>query len=343
MRRVLLCEAAGEVDAPFIITGHTLDDQIETVAMRQRRGDGPGLAGIAPASLAFNDRADGGGIWFLRPFLGERRKTLRNYLAQGGVAWIDDPSNDNHAFERVAIRHELNAAGEERFLALRYLQNQAAIQRRGISREAARLVSFYASEPATGLVRLDPGVFQSANLEAVRLTIQVLAAFAGGSARPADAKIADMVIEAALVSGFGIGRKPSRRAVSGAIIDIRKDGVWFMRESRRTMNAQLAFDGRYRALGANRIRKGGPIEGAKRSVAASLVQHALACEPKYVGDDGDVIASREAARSGLPLRRLINPWPDLVPGFDAKLAERLSEMAGEGTFPPCPVHPDGKN
>ena len=342
-RRAMLCETAGDIGASIILTGHTLDDQIETVAMRSKRGDGPGLAGIAPVSLAFNDAGNGQGIWIVRPFLEERRATLRSFLLGRSIGWIDDPSNENPAFERVIIRRELEAAGRERFTALRYVQQEAARRRVAISREAARLLSFYASEPSTGLIRLDPGIFQSANLEAIRLVIQVLAAFAGGSAQTADGRSATFVLESALISGFGNGRKPARRAFAGAVVDVRKDGVWFMRESRRSTSGSLSFDGRYRVLGSGREPRTAWAPPANFPIAASLIQHALSTEPVFQTEDGTSMTAMSAAQSGRPLRRLFNPWPDLVPGFDLAFAEKLSILAGEGEFPPCPVHLDGKN
>lgn len=97
-RYELLADLAATQHVDLVLTGHTLDDQLETIAMRQKRGQGRGEAGIAPASCYRRS------IWFARPFLGVRREALRTYLQQREISWIDDPSNESDAFERIRVR-----------------------------------------------------------------------------------------------------------------------------------------------------------------------------------------------------------------------------------------------
>lgn len=102
-----LGRVARELGAQFVVTGHTLDDQLETITMRSSRGNGRGLAGI-PAATLF-DRS----TWFVRPLLGTCRNELRGYLLDRDIGWIDDPSNDNMDFERVQIRQRQFSAAEQ--------------------------------------------------------------------------------------------------------------------------------------------------------------------------------------------------------------------------------------
>ncbi|MEO1702634.1 MAG: tRNA lysidine(34) synthetase TilS [Pseudomonadota bacterium] len=89
-----------------VVTGHTWDDQIETLMMRSaRREDGFGLAGIPPATLY--DRK----TWFARPLLNTRRENLRTVLRQRALQWFDDPSNLNEDYERVRVRNSALADG----------------------------------------------------------------------------------------------------------------------------------------------------------------------------------------------------------------------------------------
>lgn len=99
----LLGDAAETAGARIVLTGHTLDDQAETVAMRRERGAGRGLSGIAPATLHARR------TWFVRPLLATGRAELRAHLAARGQGWIDDPSNEDPRFERVRMRRRLGA------------------------------------------------------------------------------------------------------------------------------------------------------------------------------------------------------------------------------------------
>lgn len=104
----LLAELATREHGSLVLTGHTADDQAETVAMRLARatnGVGIGLAGIDPATLY--ERS----VWFARPLLEQRRAALRTWLIDQAIGFTDDPSNDDIDHERVRQRHRL--AGDD--------------------------------------------------------------------------------------------------------------------------------------------------------------------------------------------------------------------------------------
>ncbi|WP_419849498.1 tRNA lysidine(34) synthetase TilS [Candidatus Poriferisocius sp.] len=76
-----------------VLTGHTADDQAETVLLNLMRGAGPdGLAGIDPAR---------------RPLLALRRHETQALCDSLGLAPVQDPSNLDPAHRRNRIRHEL--------------------------------------------------------------------------------------------------------------------------------------------------------------------------------------------------------------------------------------------
>lgn len=93
----LLDVAAHQVGATRIATGHTADDQAETLVMRFIRGTGcQGLAGISPVV---------GNI--IRPLLLVRRQETVDYCARQGLVPVHDPSNDEDVYLRNRVRHHL--------------------------------------------------------------------------------------------------------------------------------------------------------------------------------------------------------------------------------------------
>jgi len=87
-----------------IVTGHTLDDQAETVLMRVIRGTGlRGLAGIYPRILVEREDEDGHGE-IVRPLLGIRRRELEQYLVDLKQPWREDSSNADAKFTRNRVR-----------------------------------------------------------------------------------------------------------------------------------------------------------------------------------------------------------------------------------------------
>lgn len=110
LRRNALLEVAAEESADAICTGHTADDQIETLFLRLARGTGPrGLGGIAPRT-----RTEPGPPW-LRPLLDCRRADLRAWLTQAGATWREDSTNHDLSIPRNRVRARLVPALAETF------------------------------------------------------------------------------------------------------------------------------------------------------------------------------------------------------------------------------------
>jgi tRNA(Ile)-lysidine synthase len=87
-----------------IATGHTLDDQAETVLMRLIRGTGlRGLGGIYPRILVEDDDGEGSGE-IIRPLLGTRRHELQRHLEDLKQPWREDSSNADCKFTRNRVR-----------------------------------------------------------------------------------------------------------------------------------------------------------------------------------------------------------------------------------------------
>lgn len=83
-----------------IATGHTADDQVETILYRLASSPGRrALLGMRPR--------DGR---LVRPLLGVTREQTTAYCAERGLPWRDDPTNLEPAFARNRVRHGLAAA-----------------------------------------------------------------------------------------------------------------------------------------------------------------------------------------------------------------------------------------
>ena len=77
-----------------VMTGHTADDQAETILINLLRGSGTrGLAGMQPTAQ--------------RPLLHIRRSETEALCNTLGIEVFNDPSNDDERFQRNRIRHEV--------------------------------------------------------------------------------------------------------------------------------------------------------------------------------------------------------------------------------------------
>jgi tRNA(Ile)-lysidine synthase len=95
LRRAFLKGVARRTAAEAIATGHTADDQVETLLLRLARGTGlAGLGGIAPRR----------GLW-IRPLLAIPRHHVIADLRATGQTWREDSSNSDLSYARNRIRH----------------------------------------------------------------------------------------------------------------------------------------------------------------------------------------------------------------------------------------------
>jgi tRNA(Ile)-lysidine synthase len=102
MRYAWLAGVARDEGMTLVGTGHTADDQAETVLHRLLRGAGlRGLRGIAPWRMLDD------GVHLIRPMLRVRRTQVLEYLQAEGEGYREDSSNRDPRYLRNRIRHEL--------------------------------------------------------------------------------------------------------------------------------------------------------------------------------------------------------------------------------------------
>jgi tRNA(Ile)-lysidine synthase len=317
-RYVLLCQAAADMGATAIVTGHTLDDQLETVAMRQARGDGwaPGHAGMADAVLLHRRH------WLLRPFLRTWRQDIRDFLREAGHGWIDDPSNGDLRYERVRTRAGLSAGDADALCDI----EAAGKRRRGLSDAAAVLLAEHAQVHHGVLMHLRPSAL-IADAAVLRHALSASAAVLGGREHGPASRSMDRVME--LVMAHRLHRLTAGRVV----FDIRHSGLFLCRENRDLPEIEAAagetcvWDGRFRVtneaaepmtIGPSRLDRQ-EAQALFPDVPASIAVRAARAMP--------------AAR---PAVSRLAPYDRFLPQFDYKLAMTLAELFACDTFPLVP-------
>ncbi len=173
------------------LTGHTADDQAETVVINLLRGAAlDGLAGMRPGHR--------------RPLLALRRHETREICTELGLTVVDDPSNDDRRFLRNRVRHDLLPALTE--AAARDLVPVLARQA-DLLRDEGDLLD----ELAAALDPADARILAAAPIALARRAVR---RWLSGDGHPPDAatvqRVLDVAAGRALACDVGGGRRVSR-------------------------------------------------------------------------------------------------------------------------------------
>jgi len=346
----LLAEAAEVEGIRVVVTGHTADDQAETVLMRQVRDQGDdqardegahddrGLAGMAPATL-YDWR-----IWIARPLLGTRRAALRAMLERRGIGWIEDPTNVDQRFERPRMRIWLAGGdGEARFAQAIAKAGQAAAERAELGRRAAVLIGAFASRPASGLVRLDRDFANGEDIDAALYALRILLATIGG--------VSFLVDKARCRALFERLRSGTLCAtLSRTVVDARRTGIFLHREARNLPAAvpaedQALWDGRRRITLSDRpgglviapVGRAAGKRSAPEGVPASVLRRALAAEPALWRGAEYLDFAGGAAATPMAIVPVVSPFARFLPSFDLLPAAAVATLIGAPPLPPLPL------
>ncbi|WP_114088792.1 tRNA lysidine(34) synthetase TilS [Thalassospira profundimaris] len=248
-----------------VLVAHHLNDQLETVAMRQSHDSGPvGRAGMSARRMLPHCR-------ILRPLLPVSRRDIEATLQavmpagrrpvagargdQAGQAWITDPSNRNRAFERVRIRQHLQlpdgAGGQNDLAGLarvrcdvegetgRFLARHVAIEADGVARiDSAALINTVAHcEGSVSTVKRDAVLYGMGH---------ILRVVGGGHYAPAR----DSIVRCLDLMGE---RQAVRQSLGGCVIHRRENHILVYREFGRmphtacpvVINAPTSWDNRF--------------------------------------------------------------------------------------------------
>jgi tRNA(Ile)-lysidine synthetase-like protein len=97
-----LVAEARRAGAVAIAVAHTATDQAETLLDRLIRGAGTrGLGAMSPA------RRIDGDVWLVRPLLAVSRAEIEAYVAARALSVVRDPTNDDRAYRRSRLRHDV--------------------------------------------------------------------------------------------------------------------------------------------------------------------------------------------------------------------------------------------
>ncbi|KPF46354.1 tRNA lysidine(34) synthetase TilS [Rhizobium sp. AAP43] len=324
----LLSDAAERMGADAILTGHTLDDQIETVRMRAERAaaSGLGLAGMAPATLY------GRRHWILRPLLGVRREAIRVALRQQAAAWLDDPTNEDPRYERVRVRRDA-LPFDETVIA------NAAASRRTLCWATADWLQETVERLGDYVFRIglpSPPAAAIADDPVRRHALSTLAAIAGGRSHRPQADSIDRLMTAL------DGGQDFRLTLAGALFVRRRNDLFCLRERRGLLplplpaGTSVLWDGRYRLdnLGAVDLHIAAGHAPINDPSLPGTVKAALAGTHPFFHDfQGNPLAEPGLVRSNLHIALLDHMLPD----FDLPLARAIDRLVGRDETPFCPI------
>lgn len=213
-RYKLLTKAAKEHRCEAMVTGHTLDDQAETILMRLARGSGlQGLEGMA--KLSKKEGCD-----LLRPLLDIPKTRLRATLHEAQIPWREDESNTDGGFLRPRLRRLLPLLAEEGLGAARFKQFARKVAR------ANAALDFAASAILENMndSKLERKTYCAAPTE-IRLRIlkRIIASFSCSSYPPSDEALENL--DAAINN-----HEKARRTLGGVIFSAGPRYLRFMAE-----------------------------------------------------------------------------------------------------------------
>jgi tRNA(Ile)-lysidine synthase len=323
-RYSLIGAVAGEIHADLIVVGHTLGDQQETIAMRSARSvreDNLGLAGMADAVLYH------GRHWIVRPFLNSTRQDIRDFLADHGQTWYDDPSNDDAKYERVRLR---NLPAEVPVEVIDH-----ARKRSELSALAAQLIERHTESHHQSLIKIRAeGLREEPAI--LRYALSALASVIGGRRFAVSADSMDRVM------GFVGKGQPGRVTASRVVFDRRKEGLYLVRENRDVPSLHISagatgvWDERFEITNTSAVDVvvGGSgvasvpnmLVNFPSSVPSGVATRAWQTMPVFQDDSG-----------GVTIRPMLAPYDLFLPRLDLGLANAIAHLLGRSAYPQPPV------
>jgi tRNA(Ile)-lysidine synthase len=206
--RYAAAERLAQEAGATILTGHTADDQVETILYR--------LAS-SPSRRALLGMRPGDGR-LRRPLLGTTREETTAYCEERGLAWRDDAGNEGDAFARNRIRHGLIPELERVHPAAK----ENVLRTAALLRQEAELLDSLVDAELAGGEGVEPGTIRQARFAELhpalrRLVLQRLADEVAGRPIAGAARFAEQVA--------GLSRGGSVLDLGGGVRALLEGGV----------------------------------------------------------------------------------------------------------------------
>lgn len=330
-RYTLLADAAAATGSDLILTGHTRDDQRETVAMRARRStstDDIGLTGMSP--LMLYDRR----VWIARPLLECQRADIRDELVGAGIDWIDDPSNEDPRFERVRTRFALRDTDEHTETI------RSSYHRRELAIAAADLIGTSAKAWGDAVVMLEPAALAS-QPEALRRALETLLMILGGRRHAPGREAVDRAM------AFLERRQNGKLTVGRCLLVLRNEGLYLMRERRGILPLLLPphtsdiWDGRFRIVNESdqtiivRANGSGSPTASFDTLPPSIARHAARILPEFVAATEP--EPGESLNASIGCELVLGGYDRFLPEPDRPLADAAATLFGRARYLTPPV------
>ncbi|MBS1844928.1 MAG: tRNA lysidine(34) synthetase TilS [Actinobacteria bacterium] len=191
-----------------IVTGHTADDQVETILYR--------LAS-SPSRRALLGMKERDGR-LARPLLGTTRAEVTAYVEERGLGWREDPTNAEEAYARNRVRHGLVPELE----AIHPAAVANVLRTAALLRDEAEILDRLVADELDGSLGASRGRIAHARFAELspalrRLVLQRLADAAAGRPVPGAARFAEQVA--------GLTRGGSRLDLGDGVRAVLEGGV----------------------------------------------------------------------------------------------------------------------
>jgi tRNA(Ile)-lysidine synthase len=191
-----------------IVTGHTADDQVETILYR--------LASSPSRRALLGMKARDGRL--VRPLLGTTREEVTAYDEARELGWRDDPTNEEEGYARNRVRHGLLPELE----AIHPAAAANVLRTAALLRDESEVLDGLVADELDGSLGAPRGRLVHARFAALspalrRLVLQRLADAAAGRPVPGAARFADQVA--------GLTRGGSRLDLGDGVRAVLEEGV----------------------------------------------------------------------------------------------------------------------